>query len=106
MTFVLDQDVPEPVARVIEQAGHEAIRLRKMISPEAPDAEVLAFAHFRQAVLVSCNRDDFLALAQKQPHSGIVILVRRSSRALECGRFLRLLQSAGENGLRDNINFA
>jgi predicted nuclease of predicted toxin-antitoxin system len=106
MTFLLDQDVPDAIARVIQQAGHEALRLRELISAESPDDVVLAFAHSRKAVLVTCNRDDFLALAQSTPHSGIVIVIRRESRALECSRFLRLLQSAGESGIRNNINFA
>jgi hypothetical protein len=40
------------------------------------------------------------------PHHGIVILVRRKSRALERAAMVRLLDAAGESGLRDNINFA
>ena len=106
MRFVLDQDVPDTIARVIAQAGHEVIRLREVLPVESTDEEVLAFAHSREAALITCNRDDFLTLAKVKPYSGIVVLIRRHSRLAESGNFLRLLQSAGETGLRNNINFA
>ena len=106
MTFLLDQDVPDAVARVIQQAGHTALRLRELLPTDSPDDAVLAFAHDREAILVTCNRDDFLTLAKQQPHAGIVILIRRPTRVAECSNFLRLLQTAGESGLRNNINFA
>lgn len=105
MTFLLDQDVPDAIGRVIQQARHEAHRLRELIPVSSPDAAVLTLAHNRQALLVTCNRDDFLALAKTKPHSGIVILIRRPTRVAECSNFLRLLQTAGESGLRNNINF-
>ena len=106
MTFLLDQDVPDAIARVIQQTGHEVHRLREMIPVDSTDEAVLAFASSRAAVLVTCNRDDFLSLAKTNPHSGIVILIRRATRVLECSRFLRLLQTAGESGIKNNINFA
>jgi hypothetical protein len=55
---------------------------------------------------MTCNRDDFLKLAATQPHHGVIILIRRKSRARERAALLRLLERAGETGLRDNINFA
>ncbi len=70
MIFLLDQDVPDPIARVIQQAGHEAQRLRELLPIESPDSAVLALAHSRNALLVTCNRDDFLSLAQTTPHAG------------------------------------
>jgi predicted nuclease of predicted toxin-antitoxin system len=106
MTFLLDQDVPDPIARVIQQAGHEAQRLRELLPIDSPDSAVLAFAQARGAVLITCNRDDFIDLAKSDPHAGIVVLIRRSTRMAECSHFLRLLQAAGESGLRHNINFA
>jgi predicted nuclease of predicted toxin-antitoxin system len=106
MTFLLDNDVPDAIARVIQQAGHEARRLRELVPANTGDAAILAFAHARRALVVTCNRDHFLALAQQHPHAGIVILIRRKSRVAECSNFLRLLRVAGESGLRDNINFA
>jgi predicted nuclease of predicted toxin-antitoxin system len=106
MRFILDQDVPDTIARIIQQGGHEALRLREVLPVESTDEDVLAFAHVRESLLVTCNRDDFVALAKTKPHAGIIILVRRPTRIAECSRFLRLLQTAGEGGLRNNINFA
>lgn len=106
MIFLLDQDVPDPIARVLQQAGHEVLRLRELLPIDSPDAAVLAFAHSRSALLVTCNRDDFLELAKTNPHSGLIVLIRRPSRLAECSAMLHLLQTAGESGLRHNINFA
>ena len=106
MIFLLDQDVPDAIARIIQQAGHTVHRLRELMPADSPDEAVLSFALAREALLVTCNRDDFLTLAKQQPHAGIVILIRRPTRVAECSNFLRLLQAAGENGLRNNINFA
>lgn len=106
MTFLLDQDVPDAVTRVIQQAGHEVHRLREMLPVDSPDEVVLASSHARGALLVTCNRDDFLSLAKTNPHAGIIVLIRRQTRIAECSAFLRLLQSAGESGLQNNINFA
>jgi hypothetical protein len=60
----------------------------------------------RNSVLITCNRDDFLGIAQQISHAGIIILVRRRSRALERAALVQLLDSAGEVGIRGNINFA
>lgn len=106
MIFLLDQDVPEAIARVIQQTGHEVRRLRELLPVDSTDEAVLALAHTHGAVLVTCNRDDFLAMAKATPHAGIIVLIRRRSRMAECSHFLRLLQAAGENGLRNNVNFA
>ena len=81
MIFLLDQDVPDAIARIIQEAGHEASHLREHLPIESTDDHVLTSARTRGAILVTCNRDDFLTLAKTTPH-------------------------AGESGLRNNINFA
>jgi len=106
VTFLLDQDVPDAVGRVAAQEGHTVTRLREVLPPDAADSTVLSFAHSRQAVLVTCNRDDFLTLVADHPHAGLIVVVRRQSRVAECSRFLRLLRTAGESGIRNNVNFA
>jgi hypothetical protein len=67
---------------------------------------VLHFAYDSGCVLLTCNRDDFLGLAEAHPHHGIIIVIRRRSRAAERAALFRLLERAGETGLRDNVNFA
>jgi predicted nuclease of predicted toxin-antitoxin system len=106
MTFLLDNDVPDAIARIVEQAGHTAQRLREFVPVNTADSAVLDFAYARGALLVTCNRDHFLALAKERSHAGIIFLIRRPTRVAECSRFLRLLRAAGQSGLRDNINFA
>ena len=106
MTFLLDHDVPDSIARVITQAGHASQRLRELLRPDSDDRSVLALAHSRQAIVVTCNRSHFLGLAQTNPHAGIIILIRRRTRVAECSQFLRMLNRAGESGIRNNINFA
>jgi predicted nuclease of predicted toxin-antitoxin system len=106
VTFLLDHDVPEAIARVIPPAGHGVIRLPEILPREADDVSIMAWAHAHNTVVVTCNRDHFLALARQRPHAGIVVLIRRSSRMAECSRFIKLLNLAGESGIRNNINFA
>ena len=73
---------------------------------DAPDPAVLQFANDNQAVMVTCNRDDFLELATQQPHYGVVIVIRRKTRAAERAALFRLLQRTDESGLVHNVNFA
>ena len=106
MRFLLDQDVPEDLTYLLRELDHEVVRLREVLPPEATDPVVLQFAHERDCVLMTCNRDDFLKLAEMEPHRGIIVVIRRKTRAQERAALLRLLERAGETGLRDNINFA
>lgn len=106
MKFLLDHDVPEDLSYLLEKLGHEVTLLREALRPDASDEAVLHFAHAADYVLLTCNRDDFLSLAERLPHHGIVIIIRRRTRVAERAALLRLLESAGETGLRKNINFA
>jgi predicted nuclease of predicted toxin-antitoxin system len=104
--FLFDHDVPDDLAYAIEASGHEVHLLRTVLPTTAPDEDILRFAAERGQVLVTCNRDDFVAAATRVAHQGIIILIRRRSRALERAAFVRLLDNAGEAGIRGNITFA
>lgn len=106
MTFLFDHDVPDELGYFLRQLGHEVRRLREELPTNTSDADVLAHAARREWLLITCNRDDFLKLASAQTPTGIVILIRRRSRAAERAALLRLLQRAGPEGLHGNINFA
>ena len=106
MRFLFDHHVPDDLSFALEAMGHEVVKLREWLPVTTPDDEVLRRAAPRQCLLLTCNRDDFLALAEHVPHRGIIICIRRRSRALERAALLRLLKSAGEDGLQNNINFA
>lgn len=106
MRFFLDHDVPVEVARVLVQEGHGVVQLREVLRRTALDAAVLEYCNNAGLILVTCNRDDFLTLVKTRPNPGLVVLIRRRTRQMECGHLLALLRRAGECGLRGNINFA
>jgi predicted nuclease of predicted toxin-antitoxin system len=104
--FQFDHDVPEDLTYLLQELGHDVVRLRDVLQQEVADSIALQFAHEHGCVLVTCNRDDFIELAPRQPHHGIIVIVRRRTRAAERAALFRLLERAGETGLRNNINFA
>ena len=106
MKFLLDHDVPDDLSYLLEQLGHEVTLLRKALSGDSSDEAILRFAHGAGCILLTCNRDDFLRLAATQPHHGIIIIIRRRTRAEERVALFRLLGRAGETGLRNNVSFA
>ena len=106
MRFLLDNDVPDVVARVLTEAGHDVQLLRNVMLKKSSDSAVLDYTAAEGLILITCNRDDFIPLASARRHSGLIVLIRRRSRILECAKLLRLLDSAGESGLLGNINFA
>ena len=56
--------------------------------------------------MITCNRDDYLALARSHPHAGVILLIRRRTRVAERAALVQLLDKAGESGIANNINFA
>jgi len=81
--FPLDHDVPDDMEYSLAALGHAVLKLRDVLPS-----------------------DDFLTIAGLVPHAGLVILIRRRSRAQERAALVHLLDNAGESGLRGNINFA
>jgi predicted nuclease of predicted toxin-antitoxin system len=105
--FLLDHDVPEEVAHLLRYWGHHVTLTREALEIEATDEVVFNYARQHQLVMLTCNRNDFLALAEGGAgHAGLIILVRRRTRHIECARLLQLLIAAGEAGIAGNINFA
>ena len=80
--------------------------MREVLPTTVTDSEAWQWARTHGAVFVSCNRNDVLALRPEGEHPGIVILVRRRTRQAEIAAIQKLLTGAGEQGLRNNINFA
>jgi predicted nuclease of predicted toxin-antitoxin system len=104
--FLLDHDVPDDLTYLLEELGHEVMLLRKTLPGDSSDEAVLRFAHDTGCVLLTCNRDDFLRLAATNAHHGVVIVIRRKTRGDERAALFRLLERAGDTGLRNNVNFA
>ena len=106
MIFFLDQDVPDDLARWLRHRGHVVTCLREVLPVGTTDPEVLQWAQAHRAILVTCNRDDFLALRPDGEHPGIVILIRRRTRQAEIAGMQSLIAGAGDQGLANNVNFA
>ena len=85
MKFLLDHDVPAEISRVLQHWGHNVTALRTVLPVTAPDADVFGYACLEGLIIISCNRDHFLALAgQTHNHPGLIILIRRKTRQAEC----------------------
>ena len=113
MKFLLDHDVPDVVAQVLKHLGHAVTLVREALSATAQDSEIFRFSQTHRLIIVSCNRNHFLALARAtfaakppQPFSGLIILIRCRTRQAECAHVLALLRRAGESGVANNINVA
>jgi predicted nuclease of predicted toxin-antitoxin system len=104
--FLLDHDVPDDLSYLLVQLGHEVTLLRKALRHDSSDEAVFRLANESGCILMTCNRDDFLHLAAAAPHQGIIIIIRRRTRGEERAALLRLLERAGETGIRNNVNFA
>ena len=105
MKFFLDHDVPAELGRMLRLKGYEVEILHEVLPQETDDLSALRHAAGKEMIVITCNRNDFLKLAESEPHVGIIILVRRRTRIAECASVLRLLQRAGESGICNNINF-
>jgi predicted nuclease of predicted toxin-antitoxin system len=102
----LDHDAPDQLAAVLRQDGHSVLLLRDVLPIESSDSQILGYALESQAIVITCNRQDFLQLCATRKHHGVIILVRRKTRVAEYSAVLRLVRRAGESGLKGNINFA
>jgi predicted nuclease of predicted toxin-antitoxin system len=70
LKFLLDHDVPEDLSYLLEQLGHDVTVLREVLPTDASDQIVLKFVNEHRRVLLTCNRDDFLALQRPNPTAG------------------------------------
>jgi predicted nuclease of predicted toxin-antitoxin system len=102
----MDEDVAVEAVRCLQQAGHETILVAEVLGLRTDDVDVWEHAIRTGAIVVTCNRQDFLELAGAEPATGLIILNRRRTRQAECRHLLRLIANAGPSGLQHNINFA
>ena len=106
MKFLLDHDVPDDLSYLLEQLGHDVTLLRKALPGDSSDETVLQFAYERGCVLVDLQQRRLSPSRTMRPPHGIVVVIRRRTRADERAALFRLLERAGETGVRDNVNFA
>lgn len=106
MKFLVDEDVAIEVPRCLEQQGHEVFLVTEVLGVRTDDVDIWHHAIRNNCIVITCNRQDFLALAGTSPETGVIILNRRRTREAECRHVLDLIKGAGESGLMNNINFA
>jgi len=106
MTFLLDHDTPDDIAYSLLALGHQAVHVREALSPHASDEQILGHAHTHGWVVITCNRDDYLALVKSHRHAGVILLIRRRTRVAERAALVQLLDKAGDSGIANNVNFA
>lgn len=97
MRFFTDQCVPESVAKVLEAAKYDVVRLREKIATDAPDALVAAVAEANGAVLVTMD-SDFKSIASR---AGIG---KTRFRKLSLIRFQKCRESSAAARMRNAIS--
>jgi predicted nuclease of predicted toxin-antitoxin system len=83
--FYLDEDVPRLAAEIGRELGLDVISVSEAGRLGQPDEEQMAAAAAEHRILVTYNRNDFLAItrdafAAGQPHAGVLILTYRLPR--------------------------
>lgn len=111
MKFLLDHDVPDEIRVALVQHGHEATALRDVLPVNSLDPAIWQYVREHDLLHITCNRNHFLILAREsiargEDFPGLILLIRRHTRAAECANVLALLECAGDHGLRNSINFA
>lgn len=83
MKFFADHNVAESVCRVLEERGHEVVRLRNELPPDSPDPVVAKFAEQIDAILIS-HDGDFKRIAPRIPRGGKARFRKLSRIHLQC----------------------
>lgn len=104
MRFVVDQCVPAEVARWLTRDGHEAWTAYEAGLDDAEDEDLIAYAHAKDAVLVTTNRDcaqlgrrlrsaQLIWLAVREPDALVAVeraIVWADAHTLPIGRVLKV----------------
>lgn len=111
MRFLADNDIKERVVEWMEAQGYEVVRVRSLLPASTPDDILWPLAIRERRIVLTYNRDDFLALASasiaaEEAFAGLIVLKQWQEPWLEIRKLKALLDRAGEQGLANNINFA
>jgi len=105
----LDEDVDVLVADLVRARGFKAVTTQEAGRKRRDDDEQLGFAASRQSTLLTHNRVDFEALAQRyftegKTHSGIIIATRRDPYEI-AKRLLVILNHVTADEMTDQIRY-
>lgn len=107
----LDEDIPPVLARLLRDAGYDAVSVHDVGAIGLSDDEQLVRASADARVLVSCNYRDFIAIGRDwaregRRHSGVIVSYRQVEPPL-LGDALRaldaLLASLTAEEMRDTV---
>ncbi|HVA05779.1 MAG TPA: DUF5615 family PIN-like protein [Acidimicrobiales bacterium] len=77
MRFLVDENLSPRLARLLEDAGHEADHVAELGLAAADDATLLEFAESTGAVIISADTDFSALIARANRTSPSVVLFRR-----------------------------
>ena len=105
----LDEDVNVLIADLVRARGFRVTTTQAARQIGTTDVNQLAFATSQGKAILTHNRVDFEALAQryfeeKKAHGGIIIAVRRPPKEL-CRRVLTLLDSVTADEIENQIRY-
>ena len=105
----LDEDVDVFIADLVRVRGFQATTTQEARQTGKSDAEQFAYAVSQQKTMLTHNRTDFEALAQKyfatgQEHHGIVIAVRRSPYEI-ARRLLTILNHVTADEMQNQVRY-
>ncbi len=83
MKFLADEDVAVEVTRCLQQEEHEVSLVAEVLGVRTDDVDIWHQAVRTEAIVITCNRQDFLELAGTAPETGVIILNRRRTRQAE-----------------------
>jgi predicted nuclease of predicted toxin-antitoxin system len=100
LRFITDEDVPRSTARVLRDAGFDAVDVRDVGLRGKSDAEVFAYAQQENRLLITCDMG-FSNILNFPPSENKGILVVRIPDSQPIDTFnrevLRAVQEVGEN---------
>ena len=81
MRFLLDEDLPPTVAVIARSLGLDVVSVHDIGRTGLSDEDQLRFAAAETRILITRNRDDFIALtrqafATNAPHHGVLLVPR------------------------------
>ena len=84
MRFLVDEDVAVEVARCLQQAGHEVLLVAETLGLQTDDVDIWHHAVRTAAIVITCNRQDFLELAGTEPETGLIVRYLQYVHAAAC----------------------
>jgi len=78
--FLIDASLSFRVAEALQQAGHDAVHVRDVMSVNAPDTAIFDHAAGDDRIVVSADTDFGELLARRQTARPSLVLLRRRTR--------------------------